>query len=427
MMHRLRPVLRALAALAAGASVLVGLLALLVFGRAPATTFAPLAQTDALSRTRSILRDSVPEDTARQVIRKTVALTPDDMATIAHYAFARKRLNGAARFSVRGSRLRMQAAIKLPWQWVDLYLNVRLIADDGERFPVIRQLKVGRLAIPHPLIGWILNGLLQARPLARYMRFAEEVVQEVHVGDGRLRVYFDWTRKALDQAGDWETDVALRERLVLYRRLLAQIVGRPEIKKYVRLSTLMQPLFELARTRSEAHGEPVEENRAVILLLSAYVNGRDVNAIGDVSRAEPSLPRRLALLQRRVDTAQHFIISAAMVASGTRTLADVAAMAKEINDIHSGTGFSFTDLAADSAGATFGKFAVHSPEAARHLQRKLSQAADETLFMPSIEDLPEHMKSDEFDQRFGSIDSAAFDAVRQTIEARIAALAIYRF
>lgn len=426
MIDKLRSYAGLLAALAAGILALVALLALLVLGREPTVELVPAAQTDALSRTRSILRNSVP-DTTRQVVRKTVALTTEDMATIAHYALARKRLTGAARFSIRGPRLRMQAVVKLPWQWAEFYLNIRMIADDAERFPVIRQLKVGRLAVPHPLIGWLLDAVLHTKSLGRYTRVAEDVVQTVRIGDDRLQVHFDWTRKALDQAGDWQTDVALRERLVIYQRLLVEVVSRPEIKKYVRLSVLMQPLFELARSRSEVDHEPVEENRAVILLLNAYVNGRDFTPIGEVSSTGQSVPRRLALLNRRVDTAQHFLISAALAVSGARTLADVAAMAKEINDIHSGTGFSFTDLAADSAGARFGKFAVHSPEAARNLQKRLSQAADESLFMPSIKDLPEHMRTDEFERRFGSIDSPAFDEVRQQIEARIATLAIYRF
>lgn len=426
MSDRLRRCLRPAAAVVAAGCALIALLALLILGRAPAVALAPVSQTDALSRTRSILRSTVP-DTLRQVVRKTVALTTDDLATITQYTFARKRLTGAARFSIRGPRLRMQMAIKLPWRWMDVYLNIRMIADDGERFPVIRQLKLGRLAIPHPLIGWLLDGVLHSRSIARYTRLGTDVVQEVHIVDDRLRVHFDWTRNALDQAGEWETDAALRERLVIYQRRLVEVVSQPGIKKYVRLSTLVQPLFELARTRSEVDHEPVEENRAVILLLNAYVNGRDITPIGDVSSAEPAVPRRLALLNRRVDTAQHFVISAALVVSGTRTLADVLAMTKEINDIHSGSGFSFTDLAADAAGATFGKFAIHSPEAARNLQKKLSQAADETLFMPSIKDLPEHMKTDEFERRFGSIESAAFDEVKRTIEARIAALTIYRF
>jgi hypothetical protein len=426
MIDSMRRFLRPAASCAAGILALAVLLALLVLNRAPAVDLVPVAQTDALSRTRSILRSSVP-DTRRQTVRKTVALTTDDMATITQYAFARKGLMGGARFSIRGSRLRMQATAKLPWRWADLYLNIRLIADDAEPFPVVRQLKVGRLAVPHPLIGWLLEILLQSKSISRYRRIAADVVHEVRVVDGRLSVYFDWTRKALDQAGDWQTDVALRERLVIYQQCLVEVVSRPEIKKYVRLSTLMQPLFALAQTRSLVDHEPVEENRAVILLLNAYVNGRDVSPIGDVSSAEPLVPRRLALLNRRVDTAQHFVISAALVVSGTRTLADVAAMAKEINDIHSGSGFSFTDLAADSAGASFGKFAVHSPEAARNLQKRLSQSADESLFMPPIKDLPEHMRTDEFERRFGSIESAAFDAVRREIEARIAALAIYRF
>lgn len=412
---------------AGGAGALLLLLLSLVLSRTPAFPPPPPRNPqETLRLTNSILRNSVP-NSMRPVKRKVVSLTATDLETIANYAFSRKKLEAYADASIREQRLRVQATIKLPWKIPDLFLNVRLIVDDAEPDAVVQQLKLGRLALPRPLVGWVLKASMYFGPMARFGRIAEGVVRQIRIVDDEVRLDFDWNREALARADDLVTDVALRERMQAYYHPLVEVVSRPEIKRYVRLSTLMQPLFAVARNRSQKDGEPVEENRALILVLNAYVNGRDLAATVGGMPIDATAPLRQVLLHRRVDIAQHFITSAALAVSGTKTLADVVGMAKEINDTHSGSGFSFTDLAADRAGANFGKFAVRSVATARRFQETLSEAADETLFMPSIKDLPENLKSDEFQQRFKTIDSPEFAEVKRLIEERIAACPIYLF
>jgi hypothetical protein len=406
--------------------LVVALLLSVVLSRTPSFHISAANPPDTLKATNTLLRNSVP-NTQRAGTRKIVSLTPGDLDTIANYAFSRKRLEAYAQSSVKDRRLRMEAVIKMPWQALDLYLNVRLIVDDAEPDAVVQHLKIGHLAVPRPLVGWLLQATAHFGPFARFGQIADEVVRQVRIMDDNVRVEFDWNREALARADDLVTDVALRERMQAYYRSLLEVVTRPEVKRYVRLSSLMQALFAVARDRSVPEGEPVEENRALILVLNAYLNGRDVTAMIGWRRPEVPVPVRQALLNRRVDLAQHFVTSAALAVSGTKTLADVVGLAKEINDTHSGSGFSFTDLAADRAGAHFGKFAVRSVETARKLQNSLSSVTDESLFMPSISDLPEHLKTAEFQQRFKTIDSPEFGELKRMIDERIAACPIYLF
>lgn len=406
--------------------VVVALLLSLILSRAPSFHLSSTNPQETLRLTNTILRNTVPQ-TQRAVTRKTVTLTPADLDTIANYAFARKGLEAYAQSSINDRRLRMEAVVKMPWRAADSYLNIRLIVDDDEPDAIVQQLKIGRLALPRPVVGWLLRTAAHVGPFARFGRIADEVVRGVRIVDNGVRVEFDWNRETLARADDLVTDVALRERMEAYYRTVLDVVNRPELKRYVRLSSLMQALFTLARDRSDRDGEPVEENRALILVLNAYVNGRDVTAMIGWRRPEAPVPVRQALLNRRVDLAQHFVTSAALAVSGTRTLADVVGLAKEINDTHSGSGFSFTDLAADRAGAHFGRFAVRSAETARKLQRSLSETADESRFMPSIRDLPEHLKTAEFQQQFKTIDSPEFRELKRLIEERIAACPIYLF
>jgi len=87
--------------------------------------------------------------------------------------------------------------------------------------------------------------------------------------------------------------------------------------------------------------------------------------------------------------AQHFLISAGIAAAGGSRLADAVGLFKELDDSRSGSGFSFTDLAADRAGVRFAESAT-GPNAAR-LQGLLADKAEESLFMPRVRDLPEFM------------------------------------
>ncbi|MFO1418443.1 MAG: hypothetical protein U1E83_07200 [Methylotetracoccus sp.] len=404
------------------------LLLALVLSREPSATAPGGDRQDIMRRTRVLLRSSVPTDRHQTVVRKVVSFTASDLESAANYALSRRKLVGFANVAIRDNRLRMQGSVKVPWVESVWFVNFRVLADNGDKNVVIRQLKLGRLAVPYPLVGWMIKGLAQFGRAARYAHIVQEVVREYRIVDDRVRVDFDWNRKVLAQADDLVTDFAMKERMLAYHRRLAEVVRNPEIKKYVRLSSLFQPLFSLARTRSEAAPrEPVEENRALILTLSAYVNGRNLADAFGVTAPEFLAPQRFALLSRRADTAQHFVTSAALVVSGTRTLADVVGLAKELNDTHSGTGFSFTDLAADRAGANFGKFAISSDQAALRLQTQLANSADESLFMPSMKDLPENMPGEEFERRFGSVESPEFGELRRVIEERVAACPIYRF
>jgi uncharacterized protein YpmS len=423
---RFRPTLRcAFQALGIAISVLA-FLALLTVSLTPSVQVSSGSPQETLRLTNTILRNTVP-DNRRTVTRKVVNLTADDLATIVNYAFARKQVDGLAQVSIRDKRLRMQAAIKLPTKGVDLYMNLRVIVDDAEPDARVQQLKIGRLALPRPLVGWILKAAAHTGPFARFGQIADEVVRRVRIADQAVRIDFDWNREALARADDLVTDVALRARMQAYYQPLAELVSQAGVKRYVRLPYLLQPLFQVAQKRSASGSDPIEENRALILMLNAYVNGRDMEAMLGWPPPDHPIPKRSALLQRRVDLAQHFITSAALAVAGTKTLADVVGMAKELNDTHSGSGFSFVDLAADRAGAHFGKFAVRSDETARKVQTTLSSAPDEALFMPSTKDLPENLKAAEFQQRFKTIGSPEFTAMKEKIEALIAACPIYLF
>jgi uncharacterized protein YfiM (DUF2279 family) len=222
------------------------------------------------------------------------------------------------------------------------------------------------------------------------------------------------------------TDLASRERMLAYHNRLAALLNDGSGRRYASLGALFQELFALARKRSVTDEEAADENRALIVVAGAYVNGRDLRPMLAEGGEAADPGKRGVLLNRRVDVAQHFLASAALAISGHRALADMVGLVKEINDTHSGSGFSFTDLAADRAGARFGKQAVKSAAEARRVQELLSSSPDESVIMPSLRDLPENLNPAAFAERFHDIESPRFLELKNRIEERIAACELYR-
>ena len=158
---------------------------------------------------------------------------------------------------------------------------------------------------------------------------------------------------------------AYQSRLVDFTRHAATLTLR------VTVGELLQPLLVLAAERTAAAPQtttPAAENRAALVVLAFYVNGKGLDAIHPPAASWPRPAARRVTLASRGDTAQHFTISAALAATAGSPLSDAVGLYKELEDSRGGSGFSFNDLAADRAGTRFGELATASGDGARKLQ-----------------------------------------------------------
>jgi hypothetical protein len=191
------------------------------------------------------------------------------------------------------------------------------------------------------------------------------------------------------------------------------------------LPDAIAPLFALARERSR-NRDPVLENRALLALLGAWASGRGMDRLLPPTEQQGRLRSFGLQLQRRTDFAQHFLISAGLAANSDSLLSDAVGLYKEVRDSQQGSGFSFTDIAADRAGTRFGELASAGSAQAQRLQRLMAEGASEHALMPAANDLPEHMTAAEFARRFEGIGSPAYRRVMADIEERINQLPLHR-
>jgi hypothetical protein len=212
-----------------------------------------------------------------------------------------------------------------------------------------------------------------------------------------------------------------------YYLTIAQ-VSTAQTKTPVSLSAYLGPLFSVAQERSQS-GDPVAENRALILALAMYFGDskfqallKDVDTSDIISTGfKPSSVK----LENRHDWVQHFATTAGLQVAAGSKISNLIGEVKEVQDSEGPSGFSFADIAADRTGVRFAEIATASEESARGIQSALATGARESDFFPRVGDLPEGMSDAEFKQRYGDINSPAYEAVVNQIDGRIGKIALY--
>jgi hypothetical protein len=84
-----------------------------------------------------------------------------------------------------------------------------------------------------------------------------------------------------------------------------------------------------------------------------------------------------------------------------------------------GSGFSFSDLAADAAGNRFALAATRSPGAARRTQRLIMRGVSVEDYLPEMHDLPEGLTRDQFQEEYGGLGGEGTQRVVDEIDRRL--------
>lgn len=403
-------------------------LALLVAGLQP-QPLVPLGASPTsgdVSRAKALLKRLDPRGQAGGDIR-TIEVPERDLAFVLDYAVGRLLSAGADVDLHRGGATVSMTA-ELPPNPLGRFYNLRLDLAQVPGGIDVEGLRIGEVAVPEPIakgLGWLARTALQRDETVRVML---ESVNGYRLTDDRLVVVYQWRPELVDRVKSRGrallVDEADRERLLAYTARIAATTRKGLLPGRTPLGDLLQPVFQEARDRTGNAGDAAAENRAAIVALMLYVQGVDVARFLD----EPADARyrrraRTFTLRGRTDFVHHFLISAGIAAAGGGRLADAVGLFKELDDSRGGSGFSFTDLAANRAGVRFAQSAT-GPRAAR-VQELIADGADEALFMPPVKDLPEFMPEDEFVRRFGGPGDPRYRQVADEIERRIAALALH--
>lgn len=329
---------------------------------------------------------------------------------------------GQARVRLDPDALRLDASLALPGRARGRYLNAGVVLRPAGSGLALDRLLVGERELPGGLSRLLARLLLRLAPRAMDADLANRLLAAISLRTQAHRTTLAWH-------GDRVQAVmaTLRTRLLgleagllhAYQDALAELAVRRPRPAF---PEVLGELFRLARQRS-AQGDPVRENRALLVSLAEQLNGLNL-ADGQRRPAARLTGMRLA---GRGDFVEHLTLSAALAAVAGGELADAAGLMKEMGDTErGGSGFSFTDLAVDRAGTRLGRLAVASAASARRVQAMLAGSADASLYLPALRDLPEFLPQGEFKRRFGGIEGAGYLALIGEIDRRIDALPLHR-
>ncbi len=373
-----------------------------------------------IARAKTILKQNDPRNLPPGT-QRTIELGQQDLNLAANYLL-QKLAKGSARLALAKDRLQLMATVQIPYLPWRNFLNVDTTVDTGGGQPKVTRLRLGQLNIPGPLATLIARKILTHVYDSTQLESAAGLARHLQLSPDRLLVTYQWDPVLVDQARDTLLTGGDREALGVYLDLLLDLQSRG-IGKNGSLTQLLQPMFTKAMERSRQEN-PVAENISLLTVLGTWASGQDI------SRLVPGRPRRPSpfrlKLEGRKDFAQHFLASAALAARGDSTLSDAVGLFKEISDTDNGSGFSFTDIAADRAGSRFGELATSSEQEARRVQQRLAAGVVETDIMPLARDLPEHLRGEAFRQRFGHVGSPAYQQAMDEIERRISACSLYQ-
>ena len=315
----------------------------------------------------------------------------------------------------------VQATIELPSAFPRRYLNIDL---DAERtvqggLPSIQRAAVGAFDVSAWLAERTIRWAFDRWPVLHDDRLELAVARALEWYPERLELVCAWPRSPVEQlrirapsGGGGVPPGAYVERIVGWAAAepgpRAPILG------------LLQSVMREAAVRTAAGADPVAENRTALVLAAAQVLGCTPVAEGrPVQLVQP-------VLHRRQDLGRHFVVSAALAALLDREASESVGMEKEFGDARRFTGFSFSDVAANRAGARFGGLATASARSARRVQAWMEQTESDVDIMPEVRDLPDHLPEKELRRRFGEPGEDAYERVLGEIEARIADVPLYR-
>lgn len=379
---------------------------------------AEFRRTD-LAWVKSLFQKHDPRRQTPDVIQ-TIQLDETELNRLLNYAVELHQVNGIAAELTPGLAT-LTATLAVPSNPFGGYLNLTADVADVPGGIRIQGLQLGSLPVPGALADGIAR--LAHHWLRRDETYASlaDAFSQVNFDENLATLDYRWHPELLTQLERKSAELLIapedQARMLDYAETLDVLLKRHARGNTVPLASVIAPLFAHAQANG---GDVAEENRAALTAIAAYLSGISLPKLleGD-SKSIRRAPRVLLSLHGRRDFAEHFMISAALAVNGGSRLASAIGLIKEEEDANRGSGFSFTDLAANRAGVRLGERATG--EAAAQVQQRLTAARSDADLLPDFRDLPEFMAQAEFDRRFGPIGSPRYLKIIDRIDARLTA------
>lgn len=342
----------------------------------------------------------------------------------------------AADVALTSGSVSIDLMVPLHLPGLPLYLNLHARVRQQDGAVELYGVRAGHLPIPTAVVrsAILMGQRILAANYVNYQEFSalQQSVRDVTFEEEAVHVTLNWQPDMLSQVKAQAEQLFLsaddNDRILRYYVQITEIVAAlPADTSSISLNELLFPLFRIASVRSANGRDAIAENRNLLQALSLYVNEADIRQLaGEAADLGTNPVRRVEVtIQRRVDLAQHLTTSAAITASAGAGVAGILSNSKETYDARYRSGFSFSDLTANSAGVALGNAATNDATEALALQQRLAHATLETDYMPPVARDLTGLNEADFSEQYRDRNSQAYLDRVAAIDKEIAALPVY--
>ena len=404
----------------------------------PAVTNAPPLTSNEISRVEQLLLKNAPQSPSARS-EQNLQLNADELNLLLSYSINMTRLSPewAAVLTLADNTVNTKLTFQLVDGWIPLYLNfgVDLILNDS--LLVLDKLVVGKLQVPNGLLelaSTSIRSYLDSENKA-YQDFSELIasVDQVSVIQDRIYVTLQWDPILISRISEQAQQLFIsdedQQRIMEHYRLISEIAATiPANLRAVSLNTFLVPMFTAANERSENGSDPIAENRTLFQTLAIYVNREDISQLLGETLAKEMQPAKYieVRLQRRQDLAQHLVSIAAITASAGADFAQLLSTTKEAYDARYRSGFSFSDLTANTVGVYLASYSTQDPATAIEMQKRLSTLQTESDYMPEVGDNRDGISESDFAAIYSDRNSPEYQRRLADIQALIKTRALFK-
>lgn len=349
-----------------------------------------------LNEVEQLLLESAPESTLAPS-RRQLQLSSRELNLLQRYGFQVMGLlpSWSGQLDLQQDEVNALLSIQMNVGPLPVYLNMQgsfTNEDDGIH---LRELRLGNLQLPDPIMDFavsrIQNNLLTADVGFDDFQALMDNVDAIELAPDQVSLTMLWEPQLMDRLAYRAQQIFVpqedRERILDYYQVSKDIVSTiPRDLRAVSLNTFLVAMFKEAQDRSRISGDPVAENRAALQALAVYVNNEDIAQLVGQELAAGVEPATFieVRLQRRQDLAQHLVSIAAITASAGAGFAQMLSNTKEAYDARYRSGFSFSDMTANTVGVLLASHATRDPVSAADMQARIIDMESESDFMPEV-------------------------------------------
>ncbi len=339
--------------------------------------------------------------------------------------------NWLAQASLADGLLTSQLSVRVTQRFQPLYLNLRAEFSVQQGSLHLDNLYFGELQVPQRFLQYALEQIREevASSNSAYQDISEllQSVDSIAINDDQLTVMLNWDLELLSRITNQAQQLFISEKdqqliAAHYLRIADVASTIPADLRAVSLNTFLIPMFATAHDNAVAGSDPVAENRTLFQALAVYVNDEDIaQLIGAEKAALLTPPRKIEVrLQRRQDLAQHLVSIAAITASAGADIAEMLSTTKEAYDARYRSGFSFSDLTANTVGVLIARLATQDRSTALLMQERLAQLTSEAEYMPTVGSNGDGLSETDFNAQYQDRSSQEYQRRVAEIETMVA-------